>query len=61
VTIAIQINGKLRGTIDVDKDASQDIVTKLALNLPKVQNHMPDGAKIKKVVFVPNKMINFVI
>ena len=61
VTIVIQINGKLRGTIEVDKDSSQEIITKLALNLPKVQNHMPGGAKIKKVVFVQNKMINFVI
>jgi leucyl-tRNA synthetase len=51
----------LRGTIEVDKDSSQEIITKLALNLPKVQNHMPGGAKIKKVVFVQNKMINFVI
>jgi len=61
VSIVVQINGKLRDVIEVIKDISQEEVTKIALNLPKIQNHLANGIPIKKVIFIPNKTINFVI
>jgi len=61
VALIVQINGKLRDVIKINKDASEEEATKIALNLPKVQNHLANGVPIKKVIFVQNKMINFVI
>jgi len=61
VTIVVQINGKLRDVIEVAKDLEQEEVTKIALNSVKIQNYLINGTPIKKVVFVKNKMINFVV
>jgi leucyl-tRNA synthetase len=61
VSLVVQINGKLRDIIEVCKDASEEEITKIALNLSKIQNHLTNGIPIKKVIFVQNKMINFVI
>jgi len=59
VTIAIQVMGKTRGTLDVEPGSSQELVQKLALELPSVQNQLV-GKEIKKVIFVPNKILNIV-
>jgi leucyl-tRNA synthetase len=59
VTIAIQVMGKTRGTLDVEPGSSQEVVQKLALELPSVQNQLA-GKEIKKVIFVPNKILNIV-
>lgn len=60
VTIAVQVLGKTRGTVDVEPGASQETVQKLATELASVQNQLA-GKQIKKVIFVPNKIINFVV
>lgn len=56
VTIAIQVNGKLRKTLEVLKDTDKDIVEKQALQI--LPNIIMDA--VKRVIFVPNKIINFV-
>ncbi|MFA5230000.1 MAG: hypothetical protein WC422_00845 [Candidatus Paceibacterota bacterium] len=61
VSIVVQVNGKLRDVIEMTKDLSQEEVTKKALNSPKIQNYLANGTPIKKVIFIANKMINFVI
>jgi leucyl-tRNA synthetase len=60
VQFVLQVNGKFRGNIDLPKDTSQDQVERLALEISTVQNAL-DGKKPKKVIFVANKIINFVI
>jgi leucyl-tRNA synthetase len=60
VTIAIQINGKLRGTLEFKKDADQEEVKNLALASDIVQKYL-NGAEPKKVILVPNKIVNIVI
>lgn len=58
MTLAIQVNGKLRGTLTVKKNASQEQVQ------PKAEELVAkwlDGKQIIKVIFVPNRMISFVI
>ena len=60
VEIAIQINGKLRTTITVAKDSANDYVEKVATEHEKVQNSIT-GKIIKKVIVVPNKIVNIVI
>ena len=62
VTIIIQINGKLRDQIVLSLPTSrhQPEVERLALASEKVQKYLT-GQKIKRIVFVPGKLINFVI
>jgi leucyl-tRNA synthetase len=61
ITISVQINGKLRSTLEIEKGANQEVVTKMALNLEKIQAHIPNGTPVKKIIFVLDRMINFVI
>lgn len=58
VTIAIQVNGKLRGTITCDRDAAQSMVESSAA---KQVNEWLGGKQIRKIIYVPQRLINFVI
>lgn len=58
VTIAIQFNGKLKGTIDVQKDSEEDIIKE------KVHNEIDsklDGKQVVKEIYVKNKIYNIVV
>lgn len=57
-TIAIQVNGRTRGTITVDRDADQTVVEPLAQN--EIIKWL-EGKRVMKVIFVKNRMINFVV
>ena len=58
--IIIQINGKVRDKVEVSYNIEQKEVEKLALNSLKIKNII--GAnQVKKIIFVPNKIINIVI
>ncbi|MGC2411370.1 MAG: leucine--tRNA ligase [Stellaceae bacterium] len=59
VTIAVQVNGKLRGTIDLPRDAASAAVEAAALALPQVVRFL-DGKAPKKVVVVPNRIVSVV-
>ncbi len=59
VTIAVQVNGKLRATLQVAKDTPSDELQKLALDTEEVKRHI-DGKQIKKVIAVVNKIVNVV-
>jgi leucyl-tRNA synthetase len=56
----VSINGKMRTTIKISLDASQDEVEKMALDNEVIQKWM-DGKQPKKIIFVKNKMINVVV
>jgi len=60
VTIAIQVRGKLRDTITVAKGSPKEQLEALALASEKVQRSL-DGAEIKKVIVVPDRLVNIVI
>ena len=62
VIITIQVNGKLRGTLAINSQQSTDKtkIIQLAKNDGKVAKWLKSGT-IKKEIFVPNKLINFVI
>jgi leucyl-tRNA synthetase len=60
VEIAVQVNGKLRGRLTLGRGASQEQVVALALALDGVKKFV-DGGKVRKVVFVPNRLVNLVI
>jgi leucyl-tRNA synthetase len=60
VEIAIQVLGKLRGTVSVARDASADEIKALALATESVARHL-EGKSIIKVIHVPNRLMNFVV
>jgi len=60
VKIAIQINGKTRALIEVQPTATQEEVLAQAKNLPEVIRWV-DGKEIIKEVFVPQKLVSFVL
>jgi len=60
IKIIIQVSGKLRGEVEISqKEANnEEKITKLAEKEPKVERYLK-GKKIKKIIFVPEKIINF--
>ena len=60
VTIAVQVNGKLRATLDLPRDSARDAVHAAAAADPRVARYL-DGAEIRKAIFVPNKLLNLVV
>jgi leucyl-tRNA synthetase len=58
VTIPVQVNGRLRGKVEVDHDAPRDLVERLARE--EVGGWIR-GKELKKVVYVEKKLINFVV
>ncbi len=60
VTMAIQVNGKLRATITLPKDMDQKLAEKAALDEPQIQKAL-DGKAPRKVIVVPNRIINVVV
>ncbi|MBT7338072.1 leucine--tRNA ligase [Candidatus Peregrinibacteria bacterium] len=60
LTIAVQVNGKLRGTISVDATASKEDIISQAKADPNVSK-FTDGADIKKEIYVPGKLVSLVI
>lgn len=61
VDYVIQVNGKLRGSITVEKTESKETLEKLALEQPFVQKFIAENMTVRKVVVVPNKLINIVV
>lgn len=59
IELAIQVMGKLRGTIEIAADASKDDVLEQAKNQPNVARHL-EGKTIIKEIFVPGRLVNFV-
>ena len=59
VNIAVQINGKLRATIKIHLDATEDEVKELALKDENIVRHL-EGKTIRKIIVVKNKICNIV-
>ncbi len=60
VTVACQVMGKLRDTITVPKGTPKDELERLALAAPNVARTL-DGATPKKIIVVPDRLVNLVI
>lgn len=60
VLIVIQINGKLRGKVEVPAGLPEEEVKKKACMEPKVKEYI-EGKTLKRVIYVPNKLVNIVI
>jgi len=60
VHMAVQINGKVRSQIEVDADAQEDDMKELALGDEKIKKWL-EGKTPKKIIVVPNRVVNIVI
>jgi leucyl-tRNA synthetase len=60
VEVPVQVNGKLRGKLTVPTGTAQEELVKLAHAEPGVAQHL-DGKRIVKIVYVPDKLLNFVV
>jgi leucyl-tRNA synthetase len=59
VTIAVQVNGKLRETMSAPRGISREDAEAMALSLPKVQSQL-GGSSPRKVIVVPDRLVNIV-
>lgn len=60
VEIAVQVNGKLRATISVAKDAAEEMVVGAARAEENVARHLEEGEE-RRVIHVPGRLVNFVV
>jgi leucyl-tRNA synthetase len=59
VTYAVQVNGKLRGTIELPTDVAREAAVAAALSEPSIRRHVP--TEPRRIIFVAGKLLNFVL
>lgn len=59
VTVVVQVNGKVRGKLNVPNNAPKDDVEKIAMEQENVVKHI-EGKTVRKVIVIPNKLVNIV-
>jgi leucyl-tRNA synthetase len=60
VTVAVQVNGKLRGTVEVEVGIGEDDLREAAMSNERIAHHLK-GKEIRRVIFVPDKILNFIV
>ena len=60
VTIAVQVRGKLKDTIELAKGTDREVAEETALASAKVQRAIA-GKEIRKVIVVPDRVVNIVV
>jgi leucyl-tRNA synthetase len=60
VKLVVQVNGKVRDSIEVAAGTAEDEIKRTALERPNVQRHL-DGKQVVREVVVPDRLVNFVI
>ncbi|MDB4982020.1 MAG: leucyl-tRNA synthetase, partial [Myxococcales bacterium] len=58
-TLAVQVDGKVRGTVELPRDASEDVARAAALALPNVTKFL-EGRRVAKLIYKPGRIIGFV-
>ncbi|MCD6415991.1 MAG: leucine--tRNA ligase [Planctomycetes bacterium] len=60
VELPVQVNGRVRGHVTVERDADEESVRQAALNAPNVQECL-EGKDVRKFIVVPNRIVNIVV
>ncbi len=60
ITIAVQVNGKVRGTIDITENETKDSAIEKAKKVERVKKYLSDGSLIKEI-YVPGKIVNLIV
>lgn len=61
ITLPIQVNGKMRGQIDVAVDISEEELRERVLNMENVKKFIPEGAQLRRFIVVPGRIVNIVV
>jgi len=59
ITLVVQINGKVRDRLEIPAGTSKEETEQTALATPKVQTYL-EGKQIRKVIVVPERLVNIV-
>jgi leucyl-tRNA synthetase len=60
IELVIQVNGKLRGSLTVPRDADRTTIEQQSLAQPAIQKYL-EGVSVKKIIVVPGKLVNIVV
>ena len=60
IEIGVQVNGKVRGSLSLPVDASEELALEGARATPNVATHL-EGKTVKKIVYVPGKILNIIV
>ena len=60
VKVGVQVNGKLRGVVELPADCQKEEAMKLVSQDPKIQAFL-EGKNLVKEIYVPNKIVNLVV
>lgn len=60
ITLVVQVNGKKRDIVEVNKNISQKEIEKLIFQRENVKKYL-QGKKVKKIIFVPKRLINILV
>ncbi len=58
-TLGVQVNGKVRGTIEINADATAEDVQKIALENPHIARWI-EGKSVSKFIYIPQKIVNII-
>ena len=61
IVLPVQVNGKVRATIEVPATTSEEAVRQQVLGLENIQRHLPDSGQIKRLILVPGRIVNIVV
>ena len=61
VEYVVQVNGKLRGNLLVSREASKEAIEKMTLSQTYVTKFLLEGTSVRKIIVIPNKLVNVVI
>jgi len=59
--LPIQVNGKVRGSIEVPVTISSEELQPMVVDLDNVRRHLPETGVIKRFILVPGKIVNIVV
>ena len=60
IELVVQVNGKLRGKVQVPAESARDVVEQAALEDENVKRHL-EGKTLRKIIVVPSKLVNIVV
>ncbi|HSF70845.1 MAG TPA: class I tRNA ligase family protein, partial [Methylotenera sp.] len=61
IEYVVQVNGKLRGSLSVPRETEKAAIEALSIEQDFVTKFLVDGASVRKIIVVPNKLVNVVI
>ena len=61
IVVPIQVNGKIRGQVEVPVSTEEDAIKSLVLDMESIQKYVVDETAIKRFIWVPDRIVNIVV